>query len=78
MCNLLRPFIISSMSLFIIRLLISIIITIRIKDKIGLSSLLYYFNSFFLYIAVLINSLLSIKSKFKFLNLINNLIILYS
>jgi len=78
MYNLLRPFIISSMSLFIIRLLISIIITIRIKDKIGLSSLLYYFNSFFLYIAVLINSLLSIKSKFKFLNLINNLIILYS
>jgi len=65
------------MSLFIIRLLVFIIIITYIKDKIDLSSLFYYFNNFFLYIAVLADSLLFIKSKFKFLNFIDNSIILY-
>jgi hypothetical protein len=77
MYSLLRPFVISSMSLFIIRLLVFNIITARIKSKIGLSSLLYYLNSFLLYITVLIDSLLFIKSKFKFLNFINNSTIPY-
>jgi len=78
MYSLLKPFVISLMSLFIICLLVSIITAVRIKGKINLSSLFYYLNSFSLYIAVLVDSLLSVKSGFKFLNSINNSVIFYS
>jgi hypothetical protein len=80
MCNLFKPFIILLISLFIIYLLVSIIAVTRIKDKTNLGSLFYCLNNFSLCIIAFINkySLLSIKSKFRFLNPINSSIILYS
>jgi hypothetical protein len=74
MYSLFKPFIILLISLFIIRLLVSIIAVARIKGKTGLGSLFYYFNDFFLCVIAFINrySLLSIKSKSRFLNPISS------
>ena len=77
MCSLLRPSIILLISLLIIYLLVFNIAIAQIKGKIGLGSLLYYLSGFSLYIIVLVNSLLSIKSKSRFLNPINSLAIPY-
>jgi hypothetical protein len=73
--SLLRPSVISSISLLIIYLLVSNIAIARTKGKIGLDSLLYCLSGFSLYIIVLVDSLLSIKSGSRFLNPVGSLAI---
>ena len=78
MCSLSRPSMISLISLLVIRLLVFNIAVARIKGKIGLGSLFCYLGGFSLYIMVLVNSLLSIKSRSRFLNPISSSAIPYS
>jgi hypothetical protein len=67
-------------SLFIICLLVSNIAIAWIKGKISLGSFFYYFSDFSLCIIVLVNksSLLFIKSRSRFSNLISSSTIPYS
>jgi len=78
MYSLSRPSVISSMSLLVIRLLVSVIAAARIKGKINLDSLFYCLSGFSSYIAVLVDSLLSVKSGSKFSNSVSSSAIPYS